>query len=25
MFTYEAQGFVGEKLVFQTEILGVVV
>lgn len=25
MFTYEAQGFVGEKLVFQTEILGVVI
>ncbi|HVS17419.1 MAG TPA: 3-hydroxyacyl-ACP dehydratase FabZ family protein [Planctomycetota bacterium] len=25
MFTYEAQGFVGEKLVFQTQILGVVI
>lgn len=25
MFTYEAQGFLGDKLVFQTEILGVVV
>lgn len=25
MFTYEAQGFVGDKLVFQTEILGVTV
>lgn len=25
MFTYEAQGFVGDKLVFQTHILGVVV
>ena len=25
MFTYEAQGFVGDKLVFQTEIIGVVV
>lgn len=25
MFTYEAQGFVAEKLVFQTEILGVTV
>lgn len=25
MFTYEAQGFIGDKLVFQTEILGVTV
>lgn len=25
MFTYEAQGFLGDRLVFQTEILGVVI
>ena len=25
MFTYLTQGFVGEKLVFETEIMGVVV